>query len=115
MSRFHAEIVRIGEQVEVRDLSSRTSRVNGELVRDYAGARLRGRHRALQPDLRRRRVRRALQAEPRLRNLIDGGRRWRSVEQILAETTLSIEPGQLVAFISKQLGHNPLNLFFYVA
>ncbi len=102
VSRFHAEVERAGDRVAVRDLSSRNgTRVNGELVRqallepgsevgigpyslifDGAAFVARDEQGALRLDA----ERVAMQV---------------GEKQILAETTLSIEPGQLVAFIGE--------------
>jgi ABC transport system ATP-binding/permease protein len=102
VSRFHAEVERVGDRVAVRDLSSRNgTRVNGELMRqallepgsevgigpyslifDGAAFVARDEQGALRLDA----ERVAMQV---------------GEKQILAETTLSIEPGQLVAFIGE--------------
>jgi ABC-type multidrug transport system ATPase subunit/ABC-type multidrug transport system permease subunit len=102
VSRFHAEVERVGTRVAVRDLSSRNgTRVNGELVREallepgsevgigpyrliFDGAAF---------------VARSEQGALRL----DAERVAMRIgeKEILKETTLSIEPGQLVAFIGE--------------
>jgi ABC transport system ATP-binding/permease protein len=102
VSRFHAEVARVDGRVEVRDLSSRNgTRVNGELLRTavlepgseigigpyrliFDGATFVAR--SEQGALR-------LDAERVAMRIGD--------KEILAETTLSIEPGELVAFIGE--------------
>jgi ABC-type multidrug transport system ATPase subunit/ABC-type multidrug transport system permease subunit len=102
VSRFHAEIARVGERVEVRDLASRNgTRVNGELVRTAvmeAGSEVGiGPYRLIFDGAVF--VARSEQGAMRL----DAERVAMRVgdKQILAETNLSIEPGQLVAFIGE--------------
>jgi ABC-type multidrug transport system ATPase subunit/ABC-type multidrug transport system permease subunit len=102
VSRFHAEVARLDDRVAVRDLGSRNgTRVNGELVRtaqlepgsevgigpyrllfDGSAFVARSEQGALRLD-----------AEAVAMRVGD--------KQILAETTLSVEPGQLVAFIGE--------------
>jgi ABC-type multidrug transport system ATPase subunit/ABC-type multidrug transport system permease subunit len=103
VSRFHAEVARLqGDRVAIRDLGSRNgTRVNGELIRtallepgsevgigpyrlvfDGAAFVARSEQGALRLD-----------AEGVAMRVGD--------KQILAETTLSVEPGQLVAFIGE--------------
>jgi ABC transport system ATP-binding/permease protein len=102
VSRFHAEVARLEDRVAIRDLGSRNgTRVNGELVRsalletgsevgigsyrlvfDGAAFVARSEQGALRLD-----------AESVAMRVGD--------KQILAETTLSVEPGQLVAFIGE--------------
>jgi ABC-type multidrug transport system ATPase subunit/ABC-type multidrug transport system permease subunit len=102
VSRFHAEVARVESRVAIRDLGSRNgTRVNGELVRsallepgsevgigpyrlifDGAGFVARSEQGALRLD-----------AEAVALRVGD--------KQILTETTLSVEPGQLVAFIGE--------------
>jgi ABC-type multidrug transport system ATPase subunit/ABC-type multidrug transport system permease subunit len=103
VSRFHAEVARLeGDRVAIRDLGSRNgTRVNGELIRTallepgsevgigpyrlvFDGAAF---------------VARSEQGALRLD--AEGVAMRVGEKQILAETTLSIEPGQLVAFIGE--------------
>lgn len=102
VSRFHAEVARIRAGVAIRDLASRNgTRVNGEVVRTailqpgsevgigpyrlvFDGAAF---------------VARSEQGALRLD--AEGVAMAVGDKQILAETTLSIEPGQLVAFIGE--------------
>ena len=102
VSRFHAEVARVDGRVAVRDLASRNgTRVNGELVRQAV----------LEPGSEigigpyslifdgapsSRATSRARCASTRSASTMQAGDK-----QILAETTLSIEPGQLVAFIGE--------------
>ncbi len=102
VSRFHAEIVRHGDGVAVRDLSSRNgTRVNGELVRSALlepGSEVGiGPYRLIFDGA----VFVARSEQGALR--LDAERVSMSIgdKQILKETTLSIEPGQLVAFIGE--------------
>jgi ABC-type multidrug transport system ATPase subunit/ABC-type multidrug transport system permease subunit len=102
VSRFHAEVVRDGEQVALQDLGSRNgTRVDGEPVRravlaagseigigpyrlvfDGRGFVARAEHGALRMDA-------------------EGVAMQVKSKQILAPTTLTIEPGQLVAIIGE--------------
>jgi ABC-type multidrug transport system ATPase subunit len=102
VSRFHAEVARLEDRVAIRDLGSRNgTRVNGELVRatvlepgsevgigpyrlvfDGAAFVARSEQGALRLDA-------------------EGVAMQVGEKQILAETTLSVEPGQLVAFIGE--------------
>jgi ABC transport system ATP-binding/permease protein len=102
VSRFHAEVARVEAGVGIRDLGSRNgTRVNGELIRaallepgsevgigpyrlifDGAAFVARSEQGALRLDA-------------------EGVAMRVGEKQILAETTLSVEPGQLVAFIGE--------------
>jgi ABC transport system ATP-binding/permease protein len=102
VSRFHAEVVRVDGRVEVRDLSSRNgTRVNGHLMPAAVlepGSEIGiGPYRLIFDGATF--VARSEQGALRL----DAERVAMRVgeKQILAETTLSIEPGQLVAFIGE--------------
>jgi ABC-type multidrug transport system ATPase subunit/ABC-type multidrug transport system permease subunit len=102
VSRFHAEVERVGDRVAVRDLSSRNgTRVNGELVREAVlapGSEVGiGPYRLIFDGAAF--VARSEQGALRL----DAERVAMRVgdKEILKETTLSIEPGQLVAFIGE--------------
>jgi ABC-type multidrug transport system ATPase subunit/ABC-type multidrug transport system permease subunit len=102
VSRFHAEIERVDGRVAVRDLSSRNgTRVNGELVSHSlleAGSEVGIGPYSLIFDGD---AFVALDEKGALRLDAEGVTMDVGDKQILAETTLSIEPGQLVAFIGE--------------
>jgi ABC-type multidrug transport system ATPase subunit/ABC-type multidrug transport system permease subunit len=102
VSRFHAEVARLDDRVAVRDLGSRNgTRVNGELVRTALlepGSEVGiGPYRLIFDGSAF--VARSEQGALRLDAEHVGMRV--GDKQILAETTLSVEPGQLVAFIGE--------------
>jgi ABC-type multidrug transport system ATPase subunit/ABC-type multidrug transport system permease subunit len=102
VSRFHAEVERVADRVAVRDLFSRNgTRVNGELVREALlepGSEVGiGPYRLVFDGA-------AFVAQSEQGTLrLDAERVAMRVgeKEILKETTLSIEPGQLVAFIGE--------------
>ncbi len=102
VSRFHAELGRTEDGLAIRDLGSRNgTRVNGELVRStllQPGAEVGiGPYRLLfdgDAFL-------ARSEQGALRLDAEGVAMRVGAKQILAETTLSVEPGQLVAFIGE--------------
>jgi ABC-type multidrug transport system ATPase subunit/ABC-type multidrug transport system permease subunit len=102
VSRFHAEVERVGDRVAVRDLSSRNgTRVNGELVREALlepGSEVGiGPYRLIFDGA----AFLARSEQGALRLDAEGVGMRIGEKEILKETTLSIEPGQLVAFIGE--------------
>jgi ABC-type multidrug transport system ATPase subunit/ABC-type multidrug transport system permease subunit len=102
VSRFHAEVARIDDRVAVRDLGSRNgTRVNGELVRTAVlepGSEVGiGPYRLVFDGS----AFVARSEQGALRLDAEGVGMRVGDKQILAETTLSVEPGQLVAFIGE--------------
>jgi ABC-type multidrug transport system ATPase subunit/ABC-type multidrug transport system permease subunit len=102
VSRFHAEVARVKDGVAIRDLASRNgTRVNGELVRvallkpgSEVGI---GPYRLIFDGT----AFVARSEQGALRLDAEGVGMRVGEKQILAETTLSVEPGQLVAFIGE--------------
>jgi ABC transport system ATP-binding/permease protein len=102
VSRFHAEVARLKDRVAIRDLGSRNgTRVNGELVRTAlleAGSEVGiGPYRLIFDGA----AFVARSEQGALRLDAEGVAMRIGEKQILAETTLSVEPGQLVAFIGE--------------
>ena len=102
VSRFHAEVARLDDRVAVRDLGSRNgTRVNGELVRTAVlepGSEVGiGPYRLVFDGS----AFVARSEQGALRLDAEGVAMRVGDKQILAETTLSVEPGQLVAFIGE--------------
>jgi ABC transport system ATP-binding/permease protein len=102
VSRFHAEVARLKDRVAIRDLGSRNgTRVNGELVRTAlleAGSEVGiGPYRLIFDGA----AFVARSEQGALRLDAEGVAMRIGDKQILAETTLSVEPGQLVAFIGE--------------
>src|ERR1700730_406842 len=103
VSRFHAEVARLeGDRVAIRDLGSRNgTRVNGELVRSAlleTGSEVGiGSYRLVFDGA----AFVARSEQGALRLDAEGVAMHVGDKQILAETTLSVEPGQLVAFIGE--------------
>src|SRR3984893_1064617 len=102
VSRFHAEVARVEDRVAIRDLGSRNgTRVNGELVRSAlleTGSEVGiGSYRLVFDGA----AFVARSEQGALRLDAEGVAMHVGDKQILAETTLSVEPGQLVAFIGE--------------